>query len=441
MSRRVLIVDDETLVCKSLGEMVRQLGYESHAVNNGYEALEVIQKNQFSAVVTDMKMPGMNGLELLKRTKEILPNIAVIIITGYASVDYAVEVMKNGATDYIPKPFTYNRIKSVLESAIEPYFKKDKIAYSKPDTNFPSFRFITSDSQMLDVLDKVKLIAGTNSTVLIQGETGTGKELIARAIHEYSKRSQNPYVAFNCAALPESLIESELFGHEKGAFTGAITRKIGKFEMAHKGTILFDEVSEMAITLQAKLLRVIQNREINRLGGNESIQVDTRIIATTNKDLSTEVDNGKFREDLFYRLCVVPLFLPSLRERKDDIPILIQYFIQKFCRQMGKKDMEISCEAMESLMKHSWPGNVRELENTIERAVALSQNGQLLPNHLFIGSRKEQSKHIFIKIGTSLQDAEKEIITKTLKEMEGNKQKTAEILGITSKTIRSKIKQ
>jgi len=440
MGDRVLIVDDEPLVCKSLSEIVKQAGYETHAVNNGFEALEAIQRVQFSAVVTDMRMPGMSGLELLQRSKEILPNIAVIIITGYANVDYAVEAMRNGAYDYISKPFTHSKIKSALENAIIQYSRNSKIAYSKPDKKFPPFRLITADPQMLDIFDMVKRVAQTDSTVLIQGETGTGKELIARALHEYSWRSSNPYVAFNCAALPESLIESELFGHEKGAFTGAVARRMGKFEMAHQGTVVLDEVSEMAMPLQAKLLRVIQNKEIVRLGGNEPIYVDTRIVATTNKELSSEVDKGEFREDLFYRLCVVPIFLPPLRERKGDIPILAQYFLDEFCYRMGKK-MRISDEAMEVLMQHSWPGNVRELENTIERAIALSQGDQISLSDLFINPRKSQSKHIFIEVGTSLQDAEKEIIAKTLKIADGNKQKTAEILGITSKTIRSKLRQ
>jgi transcriptional regulator with PAS, ATPase and Fis domain len=294
---------------------------------------------------------------------------------------------------------------------------------------------------MLDILNKVKLIAQTDSTVLIQGESGTGKELIARAIHSHSRRANGPYVAFNCAALPESLIESELFGHEKGSFTGAITRRIGKFEMAHRGTMLLDEVSEMAIPLQAKLLRVLQQREIVRIGGTESIELDVRIVATTNKDLSREVDAGRFREDLFYRLCVVPLFLPPLRERECDIPLLAQHFVQQFCKQMGMETKTISQRAMKILEEYNWPGNVRELENAIERAVALSQNGTLSPDDLFFASRRKLSRYVSFEIGTSLRDIEKEIIIRTLEDVGGNKQRTADVLGITSKTIRSKLRQ
>jgi len=451
MGARVLIVDDEPLICRSLSEIIRRVGYETHTANDGYQALEEIKRDQFSAIVTDVKMPGMDGLELLKRTKELLPNIAVIVITGYATVDSAVNAMKIGAYDYISKPFTHSKIKSILDSAIIQYSSNVEIAHKRYRSdgqkiyNLPSHNIITSDPQMSDILKKIEHIAQTDSTVLICGESGTGKELIAKTIHEYSKRSQGPFVAFNCAALPESLIESELFGHEKGAFTGAVIRRIGKFEMAHQGTILLDEVSEMAMPLQAKLLRVIQDREICRLGGNNSMKVDTRIIATTNKDLSGAVDKGEFREDLFYRLFVIPIFLPPLRERKDDIPILAKAFMQRFCHIMGKEEMAISDDAINILMEHSWPGNVRELENTIERAVALSPKNTIpkntiSPEELFLNFRRKQSRHIFLQIGTSLENAEREIIAKTLEETGGNKQKAAEILGITSKTIRSKLK-
>jgi transcriptional regulator with GAF, ATPase, and Fis domain len=294
---------------------------------------------------------------------------------------------------------------------------------------------------MLHIIDEIGLIAQTDSTVLIQGETGTGKELIARAIHRNSRRASGPYIAFNCAALPESLIESELFGHEKGAFTGAIAKRIGKFEMAHRGTILLDEVSEMAMPLQAKLLRAIQQREIVRIGGTESIKLDVRIIATTNTDLPGEVDSGKFREDLFYRLCVVPLFLPPLRERKGDVPLLAQHFVQQFCKQMGIEAKAISQQAIKILEEYNWPGNVRELENTIERAVALSQDDTLSPDNLFFTTRRKLSRFVSFEIGTCLRDIEKEIIIRTLEDAGGNKQKTADVLGITSKTVRSKLRQ
>jgi DNA-binding NtrC family response regulator len=297
---------------------------------------------------------------------------------------------------------------------------------------------------MLDILNKARLIAQTGSTVLIQGESGTGKELIAKTIHRYSRRSSGLYVAVNCAALPEGLIESELFGHEKGAFTGAIAKRIGKLELSHGGTLLLDEVSEMAKPFQAKLLRAVQEQEVVRVGGTRPIKVDARIVATTNKKLSAEVDMGNFREDLFYRLCVVPIFLPPLRERKDDIPLLAQHFAERFCTIMGKNSKVISQDAMQVLKDYSWPGNVRELENTIERAIALSQDDVILSEDLeltLFSTRSKLSRYISLEVGTSLRDAERELILRTLENVGGNKQRTAEILGITSKTIRSKLRQ
>jgi len=456
MQNQILIVDDEPLIRKSLSEVINRAGYQAHVANDGYEALEAIQQQQFSVVVTDMSMPKMDGLEVLRRTKASIPNIAVIIITGYATVDSAVEAMKLGAHDYIAKPFPPAKIKAVIKEAITSRLSGDMARHPFASPRTRGFedkgmieadilsskpQLVTSDPQMLDVLNKVKLIAQTDSTVLIQGESGTGKELIARAIHKYSRRAGGSYIAVNCAALPEGLIESELFGHEKGAFTGAIARRIGKLELAHGGTLLLDEVSEMAKPFQAKLLRAIQEREVVRVGGTTSIKVNVRFIATTNKALSEEVDIGNFREDLFYRLCVVPISLPPLRERKDDIPILAQYFTQRLCARMAKETKVISQKAMEVLKEYSWPGNVREIENTIERVIALSQGNVITPNDLFLSVRSKPSKYMSLKIGTSLRDAERELILRTLEDVGGNRQKTADILGISSKTVRSKLRQ
>ncbi len=442
MQDSILIVDDEPLVCKSLSELVAREGYKAQVAYDAYEALQTIQQDRFPVVVADINMPKMNGLEFLQRTKAIFPDIAIILITGYATVESAIEAMKSGAHDYICKPFSQSEIKAAIENAFAHVSDNIDISHAAGSCTFhQDEKIVTADPQVLDILDKAELIAQTDSTVLIQGESGTGKELIARAIHKNSRRANGPYVAFNCAALPESLIESELFGHEKGSFTGAIARRIGKFEMAHRGTILLDEVSEMAMSLQAKLLRAIQQREIVRVGGTESIKLDVRIIATTNTDLSSEVDAGKFREDLFYRLCVVPLFLPPLRERKGDVPLLAQHFIQKFCKRMGMEAKAISQQAMKILEEYNWPGNVRELENTIERAIALTQDGTISPDDLFFTTRKKLSRYVSFEIGTSLRDIEKEIIIRTLEDIGGNKQRTAEVLGITSKTIRSKLRQ
>jgi len=443
MQDQILIVDDHIPVCKSLSEVLSRAGYKASMANNGFEALEAINREHFSVVVTDMDMPKMDGLEVLKRTKAIVPNTAVIIITGYATVDTAVEAMKYGAYDYVTKPITTEKIKAVIQNAIDNIPSK-AMAVQAADvtgTSLPGSQIVTADTQMLDILSMIKLIAQTDSTVLIQGESGTGKELIARAIHQHSIRSRRPFVAVNCAALPESLIESELFGHEKGAFTGAIGKRIGKIELAHGGTILLDEVSEMAKPFQAKLLRAIQEREIVRVGGAHPFKVDIRIIATTNRDLSAEVDDGNFREDLFYRLRVIPIFLPPLRERQDDIPMLAQYFLKRFCARMKRKTKTISPKAMELLKSFPWQGNVRELENTIEGAVALSQKAVISPTDLIFTNRRRPSDYVSIKIGASLYDVERELILRTLEQSDGNKQKTANILGITSKTIRSKLRQ
>ena len=437
MNGQILVVDDEPLMCRSLSEVIHRAGYEVFTANNGYEALEFIQQESISVIITDMNMPKMDGIEVLRQAKAIVPNVAVIMVTGYATVDSAVEAMKYGALDYITKPFSPSRINALIEKAISQvstYTPQLEIRQSV------SHSIVTADPQMLDILDRLQLIAQSDSNVLIQGESGTGKELIARALHAYSDRSNGPYVAVNCAAIPESLLESELFGHEKGAFTNAIARRIGKIELAHGGTLLLDEVSEMAKPFQAKLLRAIQEREIVRIGGNQQMKVDVRIIATTNKNLVEEVDSETFREDLFYRLCVIPVFLPPLRERKDDIPVLAQYFAQKSSAKMGKKIGTISTDVIESLKNYSWPGNIRELENTIERAIALSTNGGISLSNIYFSSRKKLSKYVSLEVGASLEDAERELIIRTLEEVDGNKQKAAGILGITAKTIRAKLR-
>ena len=438
MGKQVLIVDDEPLMCKSLSEVVKRSGHDVITAENGYEALEYIQQRQVSLIITDMNMPRMNGIEVLRQAKTIVPNISVVIITGYATVDNAVEAMKYGALDYITKPFSPSRINSIIDKAtsdIDEIKERNYLPQISPN------KIVTSDPNMIDILDKIPIIAQSDSNILIQGESGTGKELIARAIHLHSDRKNGPYVAVNCAAIPEGVLESELFGHEKGAFTGAISRRIGKIELAHGGTLLLDEVSEMPKPFQAKLLRAIQEREITRVGGNNQVNVDIRIIATTNRNILDEVDNGSFRDDLFYRLCVMPIFLPPLRERKDDIPYLAKYFAQKTAMRMGKKAPDISSEILEILCNYSWLGNIRELENTIERAVVLCSNGSMDRTHILLNSRKKSSKYVSLKVGTSIGEAEKELILKTLEEVKGNKQKAADILGITTKTIRNKLRQ
>lgn len=436
MGGQILVVDDEPLMCRSLSEVISRAGYEVFTANNGFEALELIQQEQVSVVITDINMPKMDGIEVLRQAKAICPNISVIVLTGYGTIDSAVEAMRNGALDYITKPISPSKIRAIIEKAFSSAYIGQPVSYQQAQQSI-----VTANIQMLDIMEKLKLIAQSDSNVLIQGESGTGKELIARTIHSYSKRANGNYVAINCATIPEGVFESELFGHEKGSFTNAIGRRIGKMEYAHGGTLLLDEISEMPKYFQAKLLRAIQEKEITRVGGNQSIKVDTRIIATTNRNLIEEVDKGNFREDLFYRLCVIPIFLPPLRERKDDIPILAQYFAQKYSAKMGKRISAISQEILELLKEYPWPGNIRELENAIERAVALSTNNNISTVDLFLSPRKTLSKYISLEIGVSLEYAERELILRTLEDVNGNKQKAAEILGITAKTIRSKLRQ
>jgi len=429
---QILVVDDDALMCKSLCGAIRRKGYEVDATNSGFEALEKLSLKKFAVVITDIKMPEMSGLELLNKIKECSPDTAVVMITAYGSIDTAIEAMKQGSFDYVLKPFPTNKIIEIIE----------KISGNNNGNreDFPDI--ITSDSKMLRILDMVDTVGKSDATVLIYGESGTGKELIAKAIHHHSHRASKPFVAVNCAALPEDLLESELFGHEKGSFTGAIARKVGKFELAHQGTLLLDEVSELHMSLQAKLLRVLQEREIDRIGGRGPVKVDVRIISTTNEKLEDRVREGKFREDLFYRLCVIPIELPPLRERRGDIVLLAKYFFREFCRQNKKSLTNISQSALEKLKMQEWPGNVRQLRNFMERAVILCKDRILMPHHLFPEDIQEDvSSQISLEVGTSMHEAEKQLILKTLQEVGGNKSKAAEILGLTVKTIRNKLRQ
>lgn len=437
-NKQILVVDDDALMCKSLCGAIRRKGYEVDAANSGFEALEKLSSQKFQIVITDIKMPEMSGLELLNKIKERSPDTAVVMITAYGSIDTAIEAMKQGAFDYVLKPFPTTKIIEIIE----------KLAGGRPlpinggglREYFPDI--ITSDSKMLELLDMVDTVGKSDATVLISGESGTGKELIARAVHSHSLRAKKAFVAVNCAALPQDLLESELFGHEKGSFTGAIAKKLGKFELADGGTLLLDEVSELPMSLQAKLLRALQEREIDRIGSTEPVKVDVRIISTTSEKLENQVKSEKFREDLFYRLCVIPIELPPLRERRGDIILLAKCFFREFCRQNKKSITNISQSALEKLKRQEWPGNVRQLRNVMERAVILCKDRILMPHHLFPEDIQENvPKQISFEVGTSVYEAEKQLILKTLKEVGDNKSTAAEILGITVKTIRNKLRQ
>jgi DNA-binding NtrC family response regulator len=366
------------------------------------------------------------------------------MITAYGTINNAVDAMKEGASDYILKPFS----SEILESAVK---KVHTQLARRPSGNGSGLmqpaladakQFVTADARVLKVLDIAKNIAPSKATVLIRGESGTGKELLAAYIHEQSSSQESPYIAINCAALPESLAESELFGHEKGSFTGAVRKKIGKFEQANQGTLVLDEISEMPLHLQAKLLRVLQEKEIDPVGGSRVVPVDTRVIAISNIDLKKAVEAGRFREDLYYRLNVIPLIIPPLRERKSDIPELSQYFLNKFNTRYGKKMTQIADDTLDLFLKYDWRGNVRELENTIERAVLLGSGQVLLPRHLFLEESVEgNGAGLPLTVGVSLKDMERELIFKTLAEVGDNRTQAAKILGISIRTLRNKLRE
>lgn len=380
---RILVVDDEKSMRDFLSIMLKKSGYDVTTATDGEEAVKILHKDIFDLVITDLKMPKMSGLEVLKTVKELSPDTVVILITAFASTETAVEAMQEGAYDYITKPFQNDEMKIRIRKALE---KRRLIAENlllrKELEGSAVFENIIGKSESMDkIFEIVKKISDSMSNILIYGESGTGKELIARAIHFNSRKKDKPFVTVNCGALPEGLLESELFGHMKGSFTGAIFNKEGLFEVANGGTIFLDEIGETTPAIQVKLLRVLQDKEFKRVGGTKEIRVDVRIIAATNKELAKAVEEGKFREDLYYRLNVIPVTLPPLRERREDIPLLANYFLNKFNRSMDKKIKGFSQKAMDLLCNYEWKGNVRELENMIERAVALSNSEIITPEH------------------------------------------------------------
>jgi two-component system response regulator FlrC len=387
-------------------------------------------------------MPKVGGIEVLRGIKKISPETHVIVITAYGTVNTAVQAMKEGASDFIMKPFSIDDLESVVKNVFSRRENNEGEQKDEEETRLSFKEIITCDKKMISLLELLKCVSKSKSSVLIQGESGTGKELFARYIHRHSNRSHMPFVAVNCAAVPHNLLESEMFGYERGAFTGALQRRLGKFELADGGTLLLDEISEMDIQLQAKLLRAIQEGEIDRLGGREPISVNVRIIATTNSDLKKDISGKKFREDLFYRLNVIPVTIPSLRNRMSDIPLLSNYFLRKYSELIGKKPA-LSDEAEALLKSYTWPGNVRELENVIERAVLIADRGAVQPEHLHL----EKDERVYVDVdsatvslkGSTLREMEKNLIVETLKEANGNKTKASKILGISVRTMRNKL--
>lgn len=424
--KSVLIVDDEIDMALAIKESLKRCGFKPTVCHNPEDALSRLNLADFSLIITDMKMPKMNGIEFLQEIRRKGIFVPVIVITGYGTVENAVDAMKLGATDYIMKPFSFDSLRRVIDRIL-PSEDADIVAESPV---------------MKHLMSIIREVAKSDITVLLSGESGTGKEVIARIIHKNSMRSDKPFVAINCAAISESLLEAELFGYEKGSFTGAAERRLGKFELADKGTLLLDEVSEMAFPLQAKLLRAIQEREIDRIGGRSPVPVDVRIIATTNKDLLSEVKKGNFREDLYYRLNVFPIKLPPLRERREDIIPLTEFFIKKLSQKMGRA-FEISDELKTYLLQRNWKGNVRELENLMYRTVVISKSEVLLPpaDELGVGSSEVRIQVAESGSTGTMKDMERDLIIKTLRETGGNRTRAAQLLGISVRTIRNKIKE
>jgi len=419
MKANILVIDDDYHMRLALKETLSKAGYAVSIAENGIKAIDEIGKKVFDLVITDVKMPHLNGIDLLKYIRKEHPLLPVILITAYGTIQDAVTVIKEGAFDYIQKPFTAESLFNTLKRAL----------------GTTNGKIIYKSAAMRDVLIRAERVAKSDVTVLIQGESGVGKELVSRFIHETSDRAKNPFVPVNCAALPENLLESELFGYEKGAFTGANGRKMGKFELADKGTILLDEITEMDIRLQAKLLRVLQEKEIEVIGSRFPKKVDVRVIATTNRNILKMVKEGRFREDLYYRLNVFPIYIPPLRERKEDIPELVAHFLRKHSKGM---DISISDDAMEFLKGRDWRGNARELENVIARACILSNYSVIKLTHL-----KEMDMGDINEVNArgSIKEMEMKLIIDALKTCGGNKTRAALLLGITARTLRNKIKE
>ncbi len=442
---RLLIVDDEKIAIKNLEHVLKKEGYDIKTTTSGQNALKLLARHDFDVVLTDLKMEKVDGMQILKRCKEGNPDVEVIMITGYATVETAIEAMKQGAYHYIAKPFKLDEVRKVVREAAEKVrLKKENRKLRESLENITDrVRIITQDPQMLRILDTAKDVAPTDCNILITGESGTGKELVARYVHLYSKRAEGPFIAVNCGAFSEDLLANELFGHEKGAFTGATFLKKGLIEVASNGTLFLDEITEMSPSMQVKLLRVVQEREYQRVGGTEPVKVDVRFIAATNRNIQEVIESGEFRQDLYYRLNVVTLHLPPLSERKGDIPLLCYHFLKKYSSIMGKEVTDISEDLLGVLNNYNFPGNVRELENIIERGIALSKGDTLETIHLPDDLRELSIRTFRKNVGKvpSLEDQEKAYIQWVLKEVGGNKSKAAQILGIDRVSLWRKIKR
>lgn len=442
MKFTILVVDDEKNIREGLGEYLRLDGYEVVLAAEGKQGVEAVDKGIVDLVITDLKMPGMSGSALLKQVTGAYPSIPVIVLTGHGTVEDAVDAMRNGAYDFITKPVNLDHLSILVKRALErrELARQNQELLLEVETKQRTSSIIGKSPAIQRIFDLVRKVAPTRASVLITGESGVGKELVADAIHNLSPRADRPFIKVHCAALAESLLESELFGHEKGSFTGAQSRKKGRFELANEGTLFLDEIGEINQNVQIKILRVLQERRFERVGGEETIETDVRIVAATNKDLKEEIAAGRFREDLYYRLNVVNLHVPPLRERKDDIPLLAGAFLNEFAQDNGKAIDGFDTKARAALYAYSWPGNVRELRNCIESSVVMAAGNLITIDDLPPGIRSTDDAHVIrVPSGSSLADAEMILIRETLAAQGGNKSKTAEILKIGRKTLYQKI--
>jgi len=449
MNGSILVVDDDKAHLSMLKTILAGWDYEITGVEDGADAIDCVLKQPYDAVLMDVRMANISGIEALQRLKEHNPAIPVIIMTAYSSVDTAVEAMKLGAYDYLTKPLNFDDLRFTLERALEhmALAEENRTLKEQISADAKLDNIIGTSDAMQNLKDMVRTVSATEATILVTGESGTGKELIARAIHINSPRKDKPLITVNCAAITDSLLESELFGHEKGAFTGADKKRDGRFMQAHKGSIFLDEVGEIPLHMQAKLLRAIQEREIQRVGSDKAIKVDVRIIAATNRNLLDDVHDGRFREDLFYRLNVVNLTVPSLYERNEDIPLLAKYFLESFAKKNRRIMKGFTPTAMDLMVRYPWPGNVRELENALERAVILSLGDYITERELPPGviangkGNSEEKTSVAGQAGMPLDEIEKAAIIQTLKETNGNKSEASRILQITRTTLNNKIKK
>jgi two-component system, NtrC family, response regulator AtoC len=443
----ILVVEDEPKMQRLLELNLSGEGYSVQSATDAESALKLLRQEKIDLVLTDLRLPGMDGLEFLQAVKRANAHLPVIMMTAYGTVETAVEAMKAGASDYVLKPFSIEEIKLLVRKELDIHrLREENISLREALGKRFEFRNIVARSaRMQEVLATVERVAATNSTVLLGGESGVGKDLIARAIHQHSRRASGPFVKINCTAIPENLLESELFGYEKGAFTGAVTSKPGKFELADKGTIFLDEIGDVPPAIQVKLLRVLQEREFERLGGTKTLKVDVRVVAATNQDLRAALEQGTFREDLYYRLNVVPISIPPLREHKEDIPYLVDHFIERFGRDSGKSIEAVTPAALKLLMDFHWPGNVRELENILERAVALSTGTTIDAADIRLdlspskAPREAAGPVPFPPEGMTLEQFEDEIINEAVRRANGNKSQAARLLGLSRNALRYRL--